>query len=126
MVAQIFMVEDHPVMLSAYAQLLHREPDLAVCGTAASGEEAVALIPQSQPDLVLVDLSLPCMSGLSLIAQLYQTHPALPILIVSGQEPTAYVMRKALLPVPNVKAYIHKQEIPYLLVATIRRVLTRV
>jgi DNA-binding NarL/FixJ family response regulator len=126
MAAQIFIVEDHPVMLSAYARLLHREPDLEVCGTATSGEEAVALIPQIQPDLVLVDLSLPRMSGLSLIAQLYQSQPALPILIVSGQEPTAYVMRKALLPVPSVKAYIHKQEIPYLLVATIRRVLTRV
>jgi DNA-binding NarL/FixJ family response regulator len=90
---------------------------LAVCGEAASGEEALRLIPHLHPDLVLVDLSLPQMNGLTFIAHLYQTQPTLPVLIVSSHEPKAFT------PLYNVKEYIHKDTAPQRLVPTIQQVL---
>ena len=120
MVAQIFMVEDHPLMRRAYGMLLHREPDLNVCGAAASGEEALTRMPDCQPDLVLVDISLPGMNGLMLSEQLYQTQPGLPILIVSAHEYTVLATR---IVIPSVKGYIQKHQALQLLVPTIRGVL---
>jgi DNA-binding NarL/FixJ family response regulator len=123
MVAQIFIVEDHPAVRSGYILLLHRELDLAVCGAVASGEEALMRIPHCQPDLVLVDLFLTGMYGLTLIAHLHQTQPALPILIVSSRERMVLAMRQSPALPPNLKGYLHKQEVPQLLVPTIRRIL---
>jgi DNA-binding NarL/FixJ family response regulator len=123
MTFQIFIVEDHPVVRSAYALLLQYEPGLELCGTAASGEEAVRRIPLCQPDLVLVDLLLPGMHGLTLITHLYQMQPALPILIVSGHERPFDALRKLSVFRPSVKGYLHKQEAAQCLVTTIWNVL---
>ncbi len=123
MTTQIFIVEDHPAVRSAYVALLERAPDLKVCGTAASGEKALISIPQKQPDLVLVDLSLPFMDDISLIARLYQTKPTLPVLIVSSHERMGYAMLKTPALAPSVKGFIPKQEAPQLLVATIQQLL---
>jgi DNA-binding NarL/FixJ family response regulator len=120
MAFQIFIVEDQPILLRAYAFLLHREPDLAVCGVATSGEEALTLIPDLRPHLVLVDLSLPRMNGLTLITYLHQLQPMLPILIVSSHERTVFAAPALF---PNVKGYLQKEEVPQFLVPTIRQVL---
>ncbi len=120
MTSQIFIVEDQPAVRSGLALLVNREPDLAVCGTAASGEEALMLIPLSHPDLALVDLSMPRMNGLTLITYLYRLQPALPILIVSSHERTVYAAPALF---PNVKGYLPKDEVPQHLIATIRQML---
>jgi DNA-binding NarL/FixJ family response regulator len=124
MVSQIFIVEDHPVVLSAYEALLKRELDLKVCGTASSGEEALILIPDCQPDIALIDIRLPGIDGLSLTEHLYQARPRLPILIVSSYEPHTYIKSKVYYPPPNIKGHIRKQEAGPLLVPTIRQVLS--
>lgn len=117
MTAQIFIVEDHLALRTSYILLLQREPDLYVCGTAATAEDALRLIPQQQPDLVLVDLSLPGMHSLTLIAYLYQIQPTLPVLIVSSHQPILLEC------IYNVKGYVHKALAPIELVPAIRRVL---
>ncbi len=123
MAFQIFMVEDYPAVRSAYALFLQRDPDLSVCGAVASGEEALTLIPYCYPDLVLVDIFLPGMDGLTLITQLYQTHPALPILIVTSREHLATSNHTWPAHLPSVKGYIQKPEVPHLLIVMIKRVL---
>ena len=123
MTIRIFIVEDHSVVRNGYGLLLNREPDLAVCGAVASAGEALTIIPTTQPDLILIDLSLPGMNGLALIAQLYKTQPTLPILIVSGYERAAYSNRNLYPLPPNLKDYLLKDEVPQRLIATIRQVL---
>lgn len=81
---RIFIVEDHAIIRKSYEMLMNHEADLEICGMAASGEEGLPLIPQLQPDLVLVDISLPGMSGFELLRRLRETQPALPVLVVSG------------------------------------------
>jgi DNA-binding NarL/FixJ family response regulator len=116
---RIFVVEDHPSMQEAYALLLNSQADLAVCGTASSGEEALRQIPQVEADLVLVDLSLPGMSGLEFLKVLSTHAPLLRAIIVSGHEREFYMDSK----LPNVGAYVMKEEGPETLLETIRRTL---
>jgi DNA-binding NarL/FixJ family response regulator len=116
---QIFVVEDHPSMQEAYTLLLNSQADLAVCGTAASGEDALRQMMQVEPDLVLVDISLPGMSGLEFLRALNAQAPLLTAIIVSGHEREFYMDSK----LPNVGDYVMKEEGPETLLTAIRRTL---
>lgn len=87
---RVFIVEDHPSIREAFRSLVNREADMTVCGVAANGAESLDLIPTLDPDLVLVDLSLPDMDGFALIQQLLGTNPNLMTLMVSGHPPRQY------------------------------------
>lgn len=82
--ARIFLVEDHAYMLAMLQEFINQEGDLAVCETADSGEKALERLPDVTPDLVLVDLSLPGISGLELVSSLREHYPDIPCAILSG------------------------------------------
>ena len=67
---RVLLADDHPVVLEGLAALVDRQPDLAVVGRAASGEEAVALFRKlaPRPDVTLVDLRMGAMGGVETIA----------------------------------------------------------
>jgi DNA-binding NarL/FixJ family response regulator len=89
--ARIFIVEDHPVVRKGYVAFLRREPDLDICGEAASAQEALELLPNAKADVAVLDVSLPGgMSGIELLRELKQKYPDLPILVVSGNEEAVY------------------------------------
>lgn len=77
-------------MRSVLTRLVEREQDLEVCGEASSAEEALQRVASLQPDLVLIDISLPGMSGINLIRELRQQHPDLASLVVSGHKESIY------------------------------------
>jgi DNA-binding NarL/FixJ family response regulator len=119
---RIFIVEDHPAMLSTYQLLIERTPDLVMAGAVRTGEEALVQIPLQHPDLVLVDMALPRMHGLDLIHHLQALQPHLPILIVSGHEREAYLKPQAPPLSPMVKGYIMKDQGIWALLTAIRQV----
>ena len=90
---QIFIVEDHPIMRQSLRKLLEREADLAVCGEVATAETALEQIDLEEPDLVLIDVSLPGMSGIELTRILRDRHPDLPLAILSGHRERSYVIQ---------------------------------
>lgn len=92
---KVFIVEDHFVMRETLSYLIKREPGLAVCGAAETGEAAFQQLATVAADLVLVDLSLPGMNGIDLIQRLQVRQPDLPCLILSGHDKVNYV-RQAL------------------------------
>ena len=67
---RVVIVDDHPVVRVGLRQLIDSQEDLRTCGEAATAEEALAIISDSQPDLIIVDLSLPDKSGMDLIREL--------------------------------------------------------
>lgn len=87
---KIFIIEDHPVMQWAVADLIRREPDLRVVGTASTAEDAVEVLDSTPCDLVLTDVRLPGMSGIDLTCLLQESRPSLPVLVVSAQSESRY------------------------------------
>lgn len=86
----LFLVEDHDTVRQTLAALLNSEDDFVVCGQAASGEEALALLPDAGADMVLIDISMPGMDGLELLRKVREMWPDLPCLILSGHAESVY------------------------------------
>lgn len=118
---QILLVDDHPLMRRGQADLLAREPDLAVCGEAGTAQEAMAAIAKRAPDLVLVDMALPDKDGLELIKDIQALHPGLPVLAMSMQDESLYAARVLR---AGGRGYVMKAEGPERLAAAIRTVLS--
>lgn len=86
----LFLVEDHPTMRRVLRQLLDGETDLDVIGEADSAEDALEQLAALTPDLLLVDLSLPGLSGMDLVRLLKQQRPGLRCLVVTGHTDGLY------------------------------------
>ncbi|MGX9416719.1 response regulator [Vibrio sp. RC27] len=85
MIYNVVLVDDHPLMRKGIAQLLDFEPEFNVVGEASNGTDAVALVHEVEPDLVLLDLNMKGMSGLDTLKALRAdgSQAAIVILTVS-------------------------------------------
>lgn len=90
---RIFLIDDHAIMRASLRSLLEREPDLTVCGEAASAASALAHIATLEVDLALVDVSLPDMNGIELVGLLRIDYPDLVLVMLSGHVERTYVER---------------------------------
>ncbi|HEX6771425.1 MAG TPA: response regulator transcription factor [Acidobacteriaceae bacterium] len=78
---KILLVDDHPVVRAGLASMLSTIPGLTVGGAASTGEEALQLIDSETPDVLLLDLRMPGMTGIDLL-KILRTHPRPPKVIV--------------------------------------------
>lgn len=83
MEATVLIVDDHPLTRDALATLL-RGSEFEVVGEASDGEEAIALAGALEPDLVLLDLSMPGLDGLEAIPLIHERAPETRIVVFSG------------------------------------------
>ena len=88
---RIFIVDDHALVREGTVQLLKQAPDFEVVGQAGSGEEATILLDELRPDVALVDVNLPGMSGLELARQTALSLPQMRVLVVSAYDDYAYI-----------------------------------
>ena len=79
----VLIADDHPVFRKGLRALLAAMPDTQLVGEAATGEEAVRLAEQLQPDVLLMDLRMPGGGGLAAIRQIVQTSPHIRVLVVT-------------------------------------------
>lgn len=89
----VYVVEDHPRMRDLLREWIDELPGLSVCGMAESAETALQELATVRPDVVLIDMSLPMMGGIELVAALRERHPQLCCLILSGHNEARYVER---------------------------------
>jgi DNA-binding NarL/FixJ family response regulator len=80
----IFLVEDHAGFAKALNNMLSQNPDLNIVAVAETAEEALEQLRDLTVDLVLIDFSLPDMTGLNLLERLHHEHPELHCAILSG------------------------------------------
>jgi DNA-binding NarL/FixJ family response regulator len=78
---RVFVVEDQPAILRNQLKLLESSPELVIVGTALSGEAALEDLPRARPDVILLDLGLPRMSGIDVTRAVKASHPEVEILI---------------------------------------------
>lgn len=80
----ILLVEDHEIFAKALLRMLHEKGNWDIVAVAASAEEALEKIATLDVDLVLVDVSLPRRSGISLVLGLQEKYPQIPCVMLSG------------------------------------------
>ena len=80
---RVLVVEDHPLFRKGVVALLDAVPDLSVEGVAVSGEDAVARAPELRPDVVLMDLQLPGMSGIEATRAIVAAEPDVRVLVLT-------------------------------------------
>lgn len=80
----ILLVEDHAIFAGVLLRMLQERGHLDIAGVVKSAEEALEKIPDLHVDLVLIDVSLPQRSGISLVIALQAKYPELPCVMLSG------------------------------------------
>jgi two-component system invasion response regulator UvrY len=81
---KVVIVDDHPVFVTLLGDLLQHRLDFSVVGLAQNGQEGLEICRRTQPDLVLVDMMMPGMSGLELVKLLRRQNPKIMLLAISG------------------------------------------
>lgn len=84
MVIRVLLADDHDVVREGLRMFLGIDPELAVVGEAADGEEAVQLARQLRPDVVLMDLLMPVMDGITAIAAIRNALPETEIIALTS------------------------------------------
>jgi DNA-binding NarL/FixJ family response regulator len=92
-VIRILLVDDHPVVRAGLASMLSTIPGLNVCGAASTGEEALQLIDAEQPDVLLLDLRMPGMTGIELLRAIRGTPLPPKALVLTSYESDEEIYR---------------------------------
>ena len=93
MITRIFLVEDHALMREALTEFVDAIDDCEVCGTAETGADALARVDASGAHLAIVDISLPDISGISLVGKMTARFPTISCLMLSGHGERSYVQQ---------------------------------
>jgi DNA-binding NarL/FixJ family response regulator len=106
----VLLVEDHAIVAKALSRMLHERGNIDVISVAESAEKTLEELPKikDQLDLLLVDVSLPRMSGIELVDRIQKQYPGLPCLMLSGHMSSHYVQRSL---AAGARGYVIKDNI---------------
>ena len=116
---RIFSVDDHPLLREGIAALVNNQPDMVVIGDAANGAEALQLFKQLQPDVTLLDLRLPDMSGIDILIAIRTEFPDARIIMLTTFEGDVEIHRALQ---AGARGYLLKNMPPSELLDVIRQV----
>ncbi|GMA23236.1 DNA-binding response regulator [Luteimicrobium album] len=88
---RVVVADDQPVVLEGFAAILAAAPDLEIVGTAPDGEELVALVGRTQPDVAVVDVRMPVLDGIAATARVVAEHPDTRVLVLTTFDLDEYV-----------------------------------
>lgn len=117
---RIVIVDDHPLFRKGLQELIDTDGAFAVCGEAGNAAEAMEVIRQLNPDLAIVDLSLPGANGIELIKNIRAEFSKLPVLVLSMHDESLYAVRALR---AGADGYVMKHEAMANVIQAIREVL---
>ncbi|MCJ7736550.1 MAG: response regulator transcription factor [Anaerolineae bacterium] len=120
MMTKVLIVDDHAIVRTGLRALLQVEPTLHLVGEATGGYEAIAMVADSSPDVLVLDLSMPDLDGIAVTRQLKPLYPDLKILILTIHEDDA-LLREAIK--SGASGYILKQAAESELISAIQIVM---
>jgi DNA-binding NarL/FixJ family response regulator len=118
---RIVLADDHPIVLSGLRNLLSQERNFKLVGEATSGAEALKIIRESKPDLVVLDISMAEPNGIAVSRRIGQELPSVKVLILTFHEDRAYLQQAI---DAGVGGYLLKRSAAENLVPAIRAVIT--
>ena len=121
MTVQVLLVEDHLLLRQAYRRLIDKEEDMEVVGEAGDGPEAIELSHHLEPDVVLMDISMPILNGIEATLQIRQNQSMVKVLGVSIHRELQYIHRML---EAGASGYVIKDEVVAELIPAIRTVMS--
>jgi DNA-binding NarL/FixJ family response regulator len=116
---RVFSVDDHPLLREGIAAIIENQPDMSMVAQAASGAEAIQLFRQHQPDVTLMDLRLPDISGIDAVVAIRAEFPEARIIMLTTFEGDVEIQRSLK---AGARGYMLKSTPPKDLVEMIRHV----
>ena len=90
---KVLLADDHKLLRSGLKLLLQRNPGMQVVGEAADGEQTLKLYEQLQPDILLLDLSMPAMDGMECLKEIKSRYPESKVIVLTMHEDENYIKR---------------------------------
>jgi two-component system invasion response regulator UvrY len=115
----VLLVDDHAVVREGYHRLLARDANLKVVGEAATSAEALALERKLEPDVTVLDIALPGISGIETLRRMLARRPAAKVLMFSMYQDAIYASRAL---DAGARGYLSKASAPELLIEAVRAV----
>lgn len=116
---RVLLAEDHTIVRQGLRSILHGQEGIHIVGEAEDGREAVDLVQQLQPDIVLMDLSMPLLSGLEATRQIKSQVPQVQVLVLTVHDDEEYIFQ---ILQAGASGYLLKQSAVGELVAAIQAV----
>jgi DNA-binding NarL/FixJ family response regulator len=116
---RVLIVDDHPVVRTGIRNLLDPAVGISVVGEASTGSEALQMIESLQPQVVLLDMKLPDMSGIEVIKQIYETKSKSRVLGLSSYDDREFISQ---LLNYGASGYLLKEEVPEYIIDAVRGV----
>jgi DNA-binding NarL/FixJ family response regulator len=88
---RILLVDDHAMLRQGTAELLNRERDIQVIGEASDGIQAIQLVEQLHPDIVVMDIRMPVLSGIEATQRIRQDYPQVQVLVLTAYDDDQYI-----------------------------------
>ena len=89
----VFLADDHAVVRDGLKMLLDVQTDIKVVGAAPNGREAVRQVAELQPDVVVMDITMPELNGIEATHQIHHHWPCMKVIILSMHDHTEYIVR---------------------------------
>jgi two-component system, NarL family, invasion response regulator UvrY len=90
---RVFVVDDHPIVRCGLKFIAQKTSDIDICWEAENGSTALQMIREVEPDVIVLYISLPDISGMEVLKQLHSEGFAIPVLILSGSSDEQYAVR---------------------------------
>lgn len=117
---RILLVDDHPLVREGLAARIAPQPDMEICGEAASVDEGLAQVKATNPDACIIDIQLFESHGIDLIKEIHSRFPSIKMLVVSAYDESLYAERALR---AGAHGYINKRELQDNILEALRTVI---
>jgi two-component system, NarL family, response regulator NreC len=90
---RVLVADDHAIIREGLRVMLGNQSDMEVLGAATNGREAIRMVDEYEPDVVVMDISMPELNGIEAIQQILPRHPHLMVIVLSIHETKPYIFR---------------------------------